>query len=442
MKTLMKATAPVPYALMASMQAIPKSVIGPVLNEAPQGVEAMLAALTAKVDEMSGPIKATAETALKEVQAHGAVTEETKATADKAIAEITATSKAVEDLKALVEGLDGKVLDVSQQVAAGGGGGAAGGQVMTLGQAVVANEEQIAAFVGNGFSGALKIDVDNAITTASGSGGGLIARPEETEPVQLARRRLRIWQLLTQGRTGVDVVTYRKQVLRTSAAAMVAEEGTIPESAYGWDKATANVKKIAHRTQISKEAMEDADQLQTELDSEMRYGLDLERETQILTGDGVGENLSGLLTEATAFSAAAGLPNATPIDRLRLAILQVTLADYVATSITLNPTDWAAIDLLKDTQGRFIFGNPGTASTPRLWSLDVVESNTMTAGEWLVGDLAMAATFYRRKDIEVLISSEHGTNFIEDMLTMKATERAALAIKRAAAMVTGNFTFA
>ena len=54
----------------------------------------------------------------------------------------------------------------------------------------------------------------------------------------------------------------------------------------------------------------------------------------------------------------------------------------------------------------------------------------------------MAATFYDRRETEVLISSEHDTNFVEDMLTMKARKRVALAVKRALAMVTGDFTFA
>jgi len=440
-KTLMKSAA-LPHAIMMAMQAVPKSVMGPVLAEGAPNAEAMLTQLTAKVDEMSGPIKATAETALAEVKAQGKLTEETKAAADKAISDITATSRAVEELKALIEGIDGKVLDVSQSVAAGLAGNGGAGQVMSLGQAFVAEEDKIKAFVAGGLSGSLSVTVENAITTAGGSGGGLISHPEEMEPVRMARRRLRIWQMLTQSRTGKDSVHYRKQVLRTNAAAMVAEEGTIPASAYGWDKATERVKKLGHVTNISEEAMEDADQLQSEIDSELRYGLDLEREMQILTGDGVGENLTGLLTEATAFVGAAGLPNATPIDRLRLAILQVTLADYTATSITLNPTNWAGIDLLKDTQTRYVFGNPVNQTTPRLWGLDVVESNSMSVGEWLVGDLAQAATFYRRRDVEVLISSEHGTNFVEDMLTMKATERAALAIKRPAAMITGDFTFA
>ncbi len=440
MKNLKKAA--IPFAVMTAMANVPAAVMSDVMAEGGgTNAAAMLENLTKKVNELSDGVKATAEQALKEVKAQGTLNDETKAKADKAIVDITATSKAVEELKVLVEGIDTKVLDIGQQVAAGTSAGGGAGQIMTLGQAVVAQEEKVGAFVTNGCRGNLNLTVENAITTAGGSAGGLISHPEETDPGRLERRRLRIWQLLTQGRTGKDLVTYRKQVLRTSAAAMVAEQGTIPESAYGWDKVTTPVKKIGHVTNISEEAMSDADQLETEIDSELRYGLDLERELQILTGDGVGENLLGLIPEATAFVAAAGLPDQTPIDRLRLAILQVTLADHMATAIVLNPTNWAQIDLLKDSQARFIFGNPATQTTPLLWGLDVAESNSMSVGEWLVGDMKMAATLYRRKDIEVLISSEHGTNFVEDMLTMKATERLALAVKRPLAMVTGNFTF-
>jgi len=259
--------------------------------------------------------------------------------------------------------------------------------------------------------------------------------------VNMPYRRLRIRGLVSHARTGSDLVSFRKQTLRDDATASIAESGTYPESAFGWTKDDTKVKKIGAVTNITEETMADADQLQSEIDVELRFGLDLETEKQILAGDGIGQNLHGLIPNATAFVAAAGLPNATCIDRLRLAVLQVVLADYIPTHFVLNPTDWAGIDLLKDSQGRFVFGHPGSQSTPALWGKDVVESNSMSVGEWLTGDLQMAATLYDRSEAEVTISSEHGTNFIEDMLTMKARQRMALAVKRPAAMVTGNFTF-
>lgn len=425
--------------LAAMMAARPAGVLGAVKAEA--NPETLLRDVQSKLDQLNGEVKQTAETALAEAKKAGDVSAQTKNTADQLLSAQSALSDTVKALTGQLEGVQQSSQDLAQAFAAGGSGAGRGAPVSLGRAAAEAGADQIKAFLANGAKGSLAFDVSNAITTAATSGGGLIYHDEERAPVNLARRALRVASLVSQGRTGSDLVSYRKQTLRTDATAMVAEAGTYPESAFGWTKATAQVKKVGHVTNISEEALADADQLQTEIDTEMRYGIDLEVETQVLLGDGTGENLDGLVPNATAFAAAAGLPDATRIDRLRLAILQVALADYTASSIVLNPTDWAGIDLLKETGGLYIFGRPGAQSEPQLWGKSVVESNSMTAGEWLVGDLMMAATLYERAGIEVLISSEHGTNFVEDMLTMKARKRLVQAIRRGPAMVTGNFTF-
>lgn len=423
----------------ALMAARPAAVRGVVLAEA--NPEAMLATVNAKLDKLNGEIKQTAENALSEAKRAGEVSAETKATADQLLTAQNALKVSADAITAQLEGLEAKTLEVSQALAAGGARG--GSAPMTMGQATLAEGgEAIQNFLANGAKGSLRIGVSNAITSADGSGGGLHYHDEERAPVNMPRRQLRIRSLISAGRTGSDLVKFRKQTVRTDATAMIAETGTYPESAFGWTKAQAEVKKIGAVTNVTEETMADADQLQSEIDVELRYGLDLEMEKQILAGDGTGENLSGLITNATGFVAPAGLADGNRIDRLRLALLQVVLADYIPTAFVLNPTDWAAIDLIKGTDGKFIFGNPGAQSTPMLWGKDVVESNTMSVGEWLTGDMAMAATLYDRSEAEVLISSENDTNFVEDMLTLKARQRVALAIKRAAALVTGNFTFA
>jgi HK97 family phage major capsid protein len=427
--------------LAALMAEPPVFVSGPVMNDVDTDTEKLFEVVNEQLEKLGSEVKQTAEKAISETIKFGKMTEETKVAADKALTEQTVLNKSFEKLKAMVEGLDSKHTDLSQQVAEGG---KVGGSVsQSLGQAVVAQEDKIKKFAENSFSGSLTLKVENAITTAAGSGGGLIFPEEERTPVIMARRRLLIRQLLTTGRTGTNVVAYAKQTLRDSQAGMTAEEAASAESSYGYSKATTNVKKIAHHTNISEETVADSQLLQTEVDGEMRYGLDLEEDKQILSGDGIGDNLSGLLTQAPAFVAAAGLPDANPIDRLRLALLQIVLEDYIPGGFILNPTDWAKIDLLKvgASDDRYVFGNPGAQTLPMLWGKDVVESNTMSINEFVAGDFQMAATVYDRSDAEVLISSEHGTNFIEDMLTMKATKRLALAIKRPMALCQGNFTF-
>lgn len=425
--------------LSAMMAVAPAAVMGTPRMDAAGSTEKLLMEVKSEVTRIGDEVKKTAEDALSMAKKTGEVTDEVKESADKLLKNYHDLSGAQIKLEGKLEALETRNLDLEQLFAAGGNGGGAGAR-QSVGQEIAA-DAQLKAFVANGLQGSITLRPANAITTADGSGGGMVWPDQDKVPVGMPRRQLLIRSLLNVTTTESDVVKYGKQTTRTNAAAAAAEAGTAPESSYGWTKAEANVRKLVHITHISDEALADAGQLQGEIDGELRYGLDLEEEDQIIAGDGTGENLSGLLTDATAFSAAAGLPNTTRIDRLRLALLQVALANYASNGIAIHPTDWAAIELLKDSQGRYVFGDPNTAKTPMLWGLDVVPTQSLSAGEWLTGNFFMAATLYDRQQNEVLISSEHGTNFVDGMKTMKGSKRVALANKRPTALVTGNFTF-
>ena len=51
----------------------------------------------------------------------------------------------------------------------------------------------------------------------------------------------------------------------------------------------------------------------------------------------------------------------------RLAMLQTALSELMSTGVVLHPADWASIELLKDTTGQFIIGNPQGNLSPTLW---------------------------------------------------------------------------
>jgi len=418
-----------PSALMMSPRADASGDVAKVLKEVQSSVSAMREDLFPK-----------AEKALKEAAKAGEISAELKADIDKLLPQFNSFSQAQAKLEGKLEAMEGRALELEQIVAQGGAGRS--GKAVSAGRQV-AQSEELRAYLAAGRPGALEMDVKAQITTVGGSGGGLIWSDREPDPVNMPRRSLLIRGLLNVVPTGqTGSVEYTRQTTRTNSAAMTAETAAAPASTFGWTKAEAIMRKIAHITHVSEEALADAALLEGEVNGELAYGLDLVEEQQLLTGNGTGQNLSGLVTNATAFSAAAGLPNAQRIDRLRLAILQVTLNDYAADGIVLNPVDWAGIELLKDGENRYLFGVPGSPGNPALWRLPIVESNSMTAGSWLVGAMRMAATLYDRQETTLRISSEHGDNFVEGMLTMKATKRVALAVKRPASLVTGNFTFA
>ncbi|MDK4627526.1 phage major capsid protein, partial [Kingella kingae] len=101
-------------------------------------------------------------------------------------------------------------------------------------------------------------------------------------------------------------------------------------------------------------------------------------------------NMRGLFTAAQAYdNNGITVTNETAIDRLRLALLQVELAEAVTDGIVLHPADWAAIELLKTTNsGEYLFTNPFNQTVPRLWALPVVATTAMTKRQFLAGAIS------------------------------------------------------
>lgn len=399
-------------------------------------IEEVLNDVTKELTRVGDEVKKTAEQALQQSRNAGTLSEEVKAKADELLTTQTALAAKQDEVQAKIEALDSRATEVEQAIASRKPGGREA--PMSLGRAVTVDDDY-KNFVERGCSGSLRIKVNNAITSVSPGGGGLIWSDREEQIVEMPRRRMTIRALLMPGRTGSNLVEYAKQTVRTNTAAPVAEGAQKPESDYKWDKADAPVRTIAHFIHASRQAVDDAAQLQSEIDGELRYGLDLEEENQMLNGDGTGENLSGLVTEATAYAAAFTPAAETMIDIARLAFLQASLAEYVADGMVMNPTDWARIELTKDSQNGYIFANPTAATGPVLWGKPIIETQAMTIDKFLADSFRMAAQIYDRQDAEVLISSEDRDNFIKNMLTIRAEKRLAMAVKRAAGLVYGDF---
>lgn len=294
------------------------------------------------------------------------------------------------------------------------------------------------AFQRNGSRGSLSLDLKAAVTSTA-AGAGLIRPMYETEIVDLPRRRLTVRSLLPVVPIQTSSVDYPKQATVTNNAAPVAESAAKPYSDYTWTNATAPVRTIAHLAKLTRQAMDDAPRLVAEVDSEMRYGLGLVEEAQLLNGDGLGQNLNGIITQATAFAAPITVASPTSIDNLRLAMLQVELALFPTDGIVLNPADWAHIELTKTSDGAYLFANVQGKVQARLWGLPVVATPAMTIDKFLVGNFQLGATLYDRMVVEVLISTENVDDFEKNLATMRAEERIALAVKRPACFVYGDF---
>lgn len=173
----------------------------------------------------------------------------------------------------------------------------------------------------------------------------------------------------------------------------------------------------------------------------MRWGLAAEEESQLLMGAGTGTDLNGIYTQATTYDPAIAVTDPTPIDEIRIAMLQTALAEIPATGIVISAAAWAFIELTKTTEGGYLFANPTGVAGARLWGLPVVPTPALGAdNRFLIGAFQQGAQVFDRWDATVLISTEDSDNFRRNLVTILAEERLGLAVYRPEAFVKGTFT--
>lgn len=278
-------------------------------------------------------------------------------------------------------------------------------------------------------------DISSLTTDAPGSAGGMIQSDRRGMQVELPQRRLTVRALLASGQTNSNAIEYERERLFSNNAAPVAEGALKPQSEIQVEDATATVRTIAHWMRASTQVLADAPALRAMIDQRLRYGLASAEEAQLLNGSGIGQNLLGLIPAATVYAAPGGITATTPLDILRTAVLQASLAEYQPNGVIMNPIDLAVMEMAKDGQGQYLIGNPQGNLTPTLWGLPVVTTQAIGVDKALVGAFNMAAQIFDRQDATVEVSTEDQDNFVRNKVTIRAEERLALAIYRPQALV-------
>lgn len=396
--------------------------------------------------QISGEVKATYDKLDKKTADLGEVVDALKKAVDGK-ASTTDLEGRLKDVQEEVKKLATQADDIDKKLSRPGRGGAE--TQKSLGQQV-AESDGFKSFVANGggrYKFETKTVLQSDLTVAAQTLYPGIPRAQ-APLIRLPDQGLTIRDLLPVGRTTSNAIEYPRETAFTNNAAPVAEGAAKPESTFDMTLETAPVRTLAHYFRVSKQLMDDMGMLQGYIDGRLRYGLAIVEEDQILNGDNTGQNLNGILTQADDFPASvatSGIPggvDATSVDVIRWAKLQVRQSLYPATGVVLNPEDWATIELLKDTQGSYLYSAFASGTEPRLWGMRVVESDAITAGTFLVGSFAMGAQIWDREQANVVISTEDQDNIVKNLITIRGEERLALTVYRPAAFVTGSFTLA
>jgi HK97 family phage major capsid protein len=287
-------------------------------------------------------------------------------------------------------------------------------------------------------------------TSGSAVGGPLVMNDVRPGMVDILQRQIVITDMIPRTPTESDTIEYVREDTFTNSAAFTAEasattgtSGTKPESALAYSTQTAPVKTLAHWIPVTNRMMSDAPALRGLINARLLLGLDLALESQIIDGDGTGENLTGILRTAGINIESAGSSN-NAMDAIFRGRTQVMVTGLARpTGIVIHPNDWQAIRLSREnaasaTLGGYLMGPPNVAGPLTLWGLPVAEAIGIPENTSLVGDFAMGAMLFDREQGQIrtgLINDQ----FVRNMQTVLAELRLALVVFRptAFAKVTG-----
>lgn len=384
--------------------------------------------------------------ALGEVKKYGDTIE--AKTADKLKTQGEENLKVQAELKALIEKCQARTLELEQKVAKKVSVEDEQKLQKTAGQMLVESAE-FKDMVTNKLFNSRPVEltrkalISNA-TTLDGNQPlvGPDRRPGIITPIT---RRLTIRDLMPQIPTSSDVVQYAKELVFTNNAGpqggltsptISGGEGEIkPESTITFQLVQAAVITLAHFIAASRQVLSDATQLQGYIDSRLTYGLKLEEELELLTGNGQAGKLNGINNQAAAFT--YGASGTQGLDVLLLSFLQIALTNLEASGVVLHPYDWFKVMMLKDTQGRYLFSNPHDTEMPRVWGKAVVPTQSQTQGQFTTGAFDMGAAIYDREGVTIRVSDQHADFFARNLVAILCEERLTLALYRPEAFVYG-----
>jgi HK97 family phage major capsid protein len=430
------------WASLAAAGAMPMAMTGEVGGDVRKMLEQLTATAQAAKETVEGVKKSQTDLDGRVRQLHeemkaGGVDATTKAAFQDAVIKVDKCEKALEKVNAEVAELAKKAANLL-----GGGGD----QRKSLGQ--LAAESDVCKSYRGGRAELVTMNAPlfgkAAITSAQDSAGALI-QPHRVGLIEGPEQQLVVRDLFQAVSIATNAIEWVvEKAYANNAGSQKGEGAAKNESSLSYEKRTSSVETIAHWFPLSRQVLTDAPQLQGRIDTRGRYGLKQQEESQLLFGDGTNGTLLGLVPQAVAFSKVgmpvvpAGGPAHTSLDYLRWAFLQVAKAGYPATFATLSMEDWAVIQMMKTNDGAYIFGTPTDGAAPRIWGKQVVETTSLTAGDFLAGS-GFAATIYDREEVTVRVLEEHADFAIKNMVAILIEERLGFTVERPDAIVAGDF---
>lgn len=343
----------------------------------------------------------------------------------------------VKTLKANIEELALKVLDLETK-------GVQNNVPESLGTLLTEKADELKAMKDkSGASVKITFKTVGTMALSTNTTGQIPQAEREAGITRIVRRNPFILELVNVGSIMSNVWEWVEQKNAEGGAAMTAEAAAKSQADFDLVVASANVKKVTAYIKITKEMLDDVPLMRSEIDQELTELINLKIDEQLLSGSGSGANLTGIITNATAWAAGAfalAIPTPTKWDVLRTAINQVRVNLFEPTYIVVHPTDVTGMELSKDSTGQYIMPPFAAVDGTIISGIRVVANTGVTIDKFLVGDFQKAGVRFK-EGLTINVGYEND-DFTKNLVTILAEARLVQRVKsnHYGAFVYGDFS--
>lgn len=193
---------------------------------------------------------------------------------------------------------------------------------------------------------------------------------------------------------------------------------------------TVSLDKIACHIKEADEYISDYPFLASAINGRLLYELGLVEQnklvTDLLATSGIGTETIGASATATDIA-----------DLILKAAMDVQNGSgFAADAVLINPTDWYTLRVAKNGDLNYYGGGFfGAQNIPSLWGLNVCVSTAVAAGTIVVGAFKTCASVVTHGGVSVEAVNTNEDDFVKNLMTIRAEERMALAVRRPAGFV-------
>lgn len=221
-------------------------------------------------------------------------------------------------------------------------------------------------------------------------------------PTITQERPPRLVDVLPAAVRSAPVYSFLKQtVIADPGAATVVAPGALkPVKKLGVERVDSRLRVIAVTSEpVDKYLLEDAASLRTWVGTELADAVEAALETQVLTGDGTGENFTGLANTSSIQTQAF---QTDKLITVQYGLSKIETLGIAPSFIALAAADWLAIQTTRNASGLFDVGGPIDATARTAWGTRVVVVPGLAAGTgYIVGeDSAIVSTDGRGVRVE------------------------------------------